>query len=730
MVSKFPFYKQLDSMDCGPTCLRMIAKFHGKHYSLQFLRENSYITKEGVSLLSISETAEKIGFRALSIKSDIEQLRTKVPLPCIAHFGQNHFVVIQKIKKDKVFVADPAFGLITYTLKEFSALWLNTNNNTSDKGILLLLEPTPEFDKGDDHIKSSVGLSFLIHYLKPHKKLLIQLFIGLSIGSLIGLIFPFLTQAIVDIGISQQNTSFITTILIAQLMLFFGRTAIEFIQNWILLHITTRLNISVLSDFLMKLMKLPMTFFESKKIGDLMQRIEDHERLKEFLTSTTLTTLFSFLNILVYGAVIAIYDGVVFLVFFIGTLIYLIWVLLFLSKRRELDFKLFGQMTENQSQLYEIITGMEEIKLNSCERQKRWNWEYIQAKVFKINTRTLALSQSQEIGAGFINELKNIIITFLVANSVIQGDMTLGMMMAVQYIIGQLNAPISQIARLVQEGQRAKIGLERLNEIHQQNDEDKLDIQTDLILTENSDINLSKIDYQYEGPSSPYVIRDLSVVIPKNKITAIVGSSGSGKTTLLKLILQFYPLTSGLITAGNTNLSSVQPSLWRQKCGVVMQDGYIFNDSIINNITMTESNIDKSRLDEAISIANLTSTIDSLPLGYRTKLGQDGQGLSQGQKQRVLIARAIYKDPEYLFFDEATSSLDANNEVEIMKKLNHFYKGKTVLVIAHRLSTVKNADQILVLEHGKIIEKGNHIELTTARGTYYQLVKNQLELGQ
>ncbi len=730
----FPFYKQLDAMDCGPTSLRMIAKYYGKTYSLQTLRDKSYITREGVSMLGISDAAEAIGFRSMGVRISFEQLIAEAPLPCIAHWNQNHFVVVYDIKKKRngdyiVYVSDPARGLIKFTKEEFMKGWANTKEGGEEKGLCLLLETTPDFYAAEDEKINKSGFRFLFSYLRPFKKIITQLFLGLLVGSLLQLIFPFLTQSIVDKGINTQDLNFVTLIIVAQLVLIFSRTIVEFIRSWILLHVGTRINISLISDFLIKLMKLPVAFFDTKMIGDLIQRIGDHKRIEDFLTSSTLNILFSFITLVIFGIVLLVYNVNVFIIFLFGSALYTLWVYLFMKKRRELDNRRFAQLSDNQSNVIQLITGMQEIKLNNCEKQKRWEWESIQAKLFKVNMASLSLNQYQQAGGVFINEVKNVIITFIVAKAVIDGSMTLGMMLAVQYIIGQLNSPINQMISFLQSTQDAKISLERLGEIHGKENEESEEYPKVDILPEQRDLNIDKVYFQYEGPHSPFVLDDVELNIPGKKITAIVGTSGSGKTTLIKLLLGFYNPTKGKITLGDLYLDNLSNRIWRDKCGVVMQDGFIFSDSIANNITVSDEYPDRESLLRAVKVANIQDYIESLPLGYNTKIGQNGVGLSQGQKQRILIARAVYKNPEFIFFDEATNALDANNEKIIMKNLDDFFKGKTVVVVAHRLSTVKNADQIVVLEKGKIVEVGNHSELSKKKGAYYELVKNQLELG-
>jgi ATP-binding cassette subfamily B protein len=730
ITQAFPYYKQLDSMDCGPSCLRMIAKHYGRNYTLETIRKQSQINREGVSLLGISEAAENIGFRSLGVRFSFEKLKEEMPLPCIVHWNQNHFVVVYKIERNKVYVADPGKGLIKFTDEEFKREWISTAHEGEKEGVALMIEPTPKFYEAEDEKRKGLGFGLLLRYLLSHIKLISQLALGLLAGSILQLIFPFLTQSVIDIGINTRNLSFVYIVLIAQLMLIAGRTMVDFIRSWIMLHISTRINISILSDFLIKLMRLPVSFFDTKNFGDIMQRIGDHQRIESFLTGTALNTMFSLFNLVVFGVVLANYNMTIFGVFLIGSIAYVAWIVLFLKQRRKLDFKRFDVASKNQSSLIQLISGMQEIKMNNCEKQKRWEWERIQARLFKLSIKGLALSQYQQIGAFFLNEGKNVFITFLAAQAVINGQLTLGGMMAMQYIIGQLNGPVEQLIGLTQSIQDAKISLERLNEIHGMDDEEPLDKTFLDQLPEHKDLTLQNVSFQYPGAGQEPVLKQINLHIPKGKTTAIVGMSGSGKTTLLKLLLKFYPPAKGEIRIGETSLSVVSNRYWRSLCGVVMQEGFIFSDSIAKNIAVGEERIDMNRLLHATKVANIQEFIESLPLGLNTKIGSEGNGISQGQKQRILIARAVYKNPEYIFFDEATNALDANNELIIMENLNDFFKGRTVVIVAHRLSTVKNADQIIVLDKGEVVELGSHHELTAQKGEYYQLVKNQLELGQ
>lgn len=723
----FPFYKQPDTMDCGVTCLRMILKHYGKTVSMIKLREISETTKQGVSLKNISTTSEKLGFRTLGVKISFEKLR-KAPTPFVVHWDQQHFVVVYKIKKDKIFIADPAQGLYKVNKDNFIKNWIGHEaREVNDKGIALLIEPTPKINNSDlDQNDSGNGFGFLFKYMFQYKKFIIQLFIGLVAGSLIQLTFPFFTQSIVDIGIQNQDINFIYLILGAQLFLFVGKISIELTRGWILLHLSTRINISLISDFFIKLMKLPITYFETKMTGDLLQRINDHQKIENLMTNASLSVLFSLINLFIFGGILAWFNMQIFAIFFIGSLGYIFWILLFMKKRKRLDYKKFSESSDEQSKVIELLNGMQTIKLNNAEREKRWGWEFIQMQLFQTEIKRLSLVQAQTIGTNFINEIKNLLITIFCAKLVIDGSITIGMMLAISYIIGQLNNPISQLIEFIHSLQDAKIAIERLSEIHNHDDEE---ISNNKInqLPDRLDINLKNIHFRYVG-SSQEVIKGIDLYIPENKVTAIVGASGSGKTTLMKMLLKFYEPNQGEISLNNYNLKNISQELWRNNIGVVMQDDYIFNDTIANNITIGESKIDYERLLLAVNIANGKEFIESLPLGYNTMVGNEGVGMSGGQKQRLLIARAVYKNPKFIFFDEATSALDANNEKTIMKNLNVFFKQRTAVIIAHRLSTVKNADQIIVLDKGQVAEKGSHSELIRLKGKYFSLVKNQLEL--
>ena len=724
-----PYYPQHDAMDCGPTCLRMVAAFYGKCYSLEGLREKSFITREGVSMLGISEAAEKIGFRSICVQVGYEKLQ-EAPLPCIIHWNQQHFVVVYKLNDKHVWVADPGAGKLKYTKEEFCNCWLSSRKNEEDTGVALLLEPTPEFytieNEGDEVNRR--GFSFLYSYLRPYRGLVGQLLLGLLLGSMIQLMLPFLTQSVVDFGINNQNLGFIYLVLIAQLMLSFSSSAVDFIRGWILLHLGTRINIALISDFLIKLMKMPISYFDSKMTGDILQRINDHKRIQDFLTGSSLSVIFSVFNIIIFGIVLLVYSGMIFLIFMGGSALYVAYVWLFMKKRAELDHKRFAQQSANQSTVVQLVNGMQEIKLSACEQQKRWEWERIQAKLFKVNIKSLALRQYQDSGAVLINQSKNLLITALVASLVVTGEMTLGMMLSVQYIIGQLNSPVNELIAFARDMQDARLSMDRLSEVRDKPDEEDPTRELLREIPEGKEIRLQNLNFKYDPLSEYPTLDDINLVIPPGKQTAIVGMSGSGKTTLVKLLLGFYPPASGDIFIGDTPLGSYSIREWRKRCGVVMQDGFIFSDSIAGNIAPGVEHIDKKRLRHAAEVANIHDFIEELPLAYNTKIGQEGHGLSQGQKQRILIARAVYKDPEFIFFDEATNALDANNERTIMNNLQTFFKGRTSVVVAHRLSTVRNAEQIIVIEQGRIAETGTHEALIALEGRYYKLVKNQLEL--
>ncbi len=752
MLKKFSLYRQHDAMDCGPTCLRMVAKYYGRRYSAQELRERTQIGKDGVNLLGIAEAAESIGFRAIAVKVPLDKLLLEAPFPCIVHWSQNHFVVItppnppllgglfsalslrgpdRRAERGRgIGVADPARGFITYTREEFEKYWATTIVNGQKMGVALLLSPLApnggmEYSEDKGEKKSPIGGKGA-GYLYQNRRLIVQLAVGLLVASLLQLIFPFLTQSVVDVGVQTRSPSFILLVLLAQLALTVGRTSVEFIRSWLLMHLSTRLNLSLLSDFLIKLTRLPLSFFDTKQFGDIMQRIGDHHRIEQFLTGQTLNTLFSLFNLVVFGSVLAFYNLTIFGVLILSAVLYAGWVMLFLKFRRKLDYQRFGVAAQSNSTLVQLIQGMHEIRLAGAETPMRWQWEQLQTQSFKLGMKGLAVSQWQQAGALLINEGKSIFITFLSAQAVINGQLTLGGMLAVQYIIGQVNAPLQQLIGLIQSGQDAKISLERLNEIYELENEESGQGLTEL--PQSQTLSFRNLSFTYRGAGNEPVLRDINLTIPEGKTTAIVGMSGSGKTTLLKLLLRFYNPTKGQIRVGEVGLNNISHKHWRKQCGVVMQDGFIFSDTIARNIAVGVEVIDRQKLFYAAQVANILEFIESLPLGFHTQIGAEGTGVSQGQKQRLLIARAVYKDPQYIFFDEATNALDAHNEAVIVENLKEFFKNRTVIVVAHRLSTVKNADQIVVLDKGVITEIGTHAELTSQQGDYYQLVKNQLEL--
>jgi len=774
----FQVILQQDLMDCGPACLAMVCRHYGKHLPLSEVRERTQSGKQGVNILGISEAAETYGFRTLAVQFTYKQLIEEASLPCVLHWSQAHFVVLTRVKKRSLFrreealeIADPADGLVTLDVRTFKEHWISSKIEGEPVGVALLLEPTPAFRKHDDDTaQRGLGLQTLMRYVGQYRQLVVQLGVSLIVAASFQLLLPFLTQSIVDTGIQTSNLHFVYVVLFAQIALFCGKLTVDFIRSWILLHISTRINVSILTDFLIKLMKLPASYFDTRQTGDILQRMSDHNRIEQFLTKTSLGAVFSFISLLVFSVVLAFYNGLVFGVFLASSVLYILWIMIFLGRRKQLDYKRFSLAAKEQGAKIQMIQGMQEIKLQGCGKQVRWNWERIQARLFRLNVKSLSLEQWQQSGALFINEGKNIVITFLCAKAVIDGEITLGTMLAVQYIIGQLNAPVEQMVSFVQGWQNARISMDRLNEVHHAEDEEPehkhflkelprryttqlsggkgltnpddenlsgtynpaADItwEREHLQTGLPGINFNKVTFTYRGAGNEPVLKNISLSVPAGKTTAIVGVSGSGKTTLLKLLLKFYEPQKGEIRLGETPLTLLSHQAWRNHCGVVMQDSYIFSDTIARNIAVGVDRVDMDRLHYAIRVANIEDFIDSLPLGFNTKIGAEGTGISMGQRQRILIARAVYRNPDYILLDEATNSLDANNESVIIANLERFFKGKTVVVVAHRLSTVKHADQIILLDKGKIAERGTHAELVNLKGKYYTLVKNQLDLGE
>lgn len=729
---RFKIIKQKDSMQCGIACLSSICLYYGKKYSLAFLEKLCHSTSEGISLKAIADGANKLGLNSRTGLISADYF-CENDMPCILHWDQKHFVILYKISKSRkyFYIADPGRGLVKCTQQEFYHHWISTKSNGEEKGIVMFLNPTDKFGEiQSQELVEKRSFSFLFCYITKYRKYFIQIILGLLLGCVLQLVMPFLTQSIVDIGITHKNINFVWLVLIGELMIVTAKTITDFIRRWLLLHISMRINISLVSDFFIKLLKLPMSFFDTKLMGDLMQRMNDHERIQSFLTSHILSTIFSILSFVVLGIVLLIYNKLIFAIFLIGSLAYGIWITIFLNKRKTLDYEIFELQAANQNKTYQFITTIQEIKLQDCEQRRRWEWEDIQVDLFKAQMKSLKLQQSQETGSIFINELKNILVTVMAATAVIEGEITLGTMLAIQYIVGQLNSPLDQLMSFIYSLQDVKISLERINEIHgNMNEECISNNMSSFGDSEDLSINLKRIDFKYNPHNDDYTLHNISFDIPKGKVTAIVGASGSGKTTLIKLMLGYYPVLSGDILIAGGNIDNYNLKWWRRQCGVVMQDGVIFSESIARNIAVDDGEIDKERLVKAAEIANIHEYIMGLPLKYNTKIGRDGVGLSQGQKQRILIARAVYKNPQFIFLDEATNALDAKNERAIVENLNEFYKGRTVVVVAHRLSTVKNADQIVVLDAGKVVEVGDHSTLIAKQGTYYNLVKNQLELG-
>ena len=717
-------------MQCGAACICMVCNYFGMKSTLEWIESYCKPMKDGISMKGLTDSARNLGFDAVAARVPTERLGS-LPLPAVLHWNQNHFVVLYKVsrKGERYHIADPAKGKIKYSREEFGRHWESTTVDGEPAGIAMFFDPIDTVEEPLPSRPKKRSFGFLLGYLRQYGRYFFQIGLGLLLGCLLQLVMPFLTQSIVDTGIKHSDMGFIWLVLLGELMIVTGRMSADFIRRWLLMHISMRINISLVSDFFIKLMNLPMSFFDTKLMGDLLQRIGDHSRVQNFLTNQVLGIVFTMLTFVIFGIVLYVYSSVIFLTFLVGSIVYGLWIVRFLGKRKLLDYELFELQAENQNRTYQFVTSMQEIKLQNCERRRRWEWEDTQATLFGVQMKAMKLQQAQEAGSIFINEVKNIVITVLAASAVINGQLTLGAMLAVQYIIGQLNSPVSQLMSFIYSVQDVKLSLERINEIHDGEKDETSEELAHSYAGEKS-ISFRNVDFKYNIYAYYKNLDGVSFDIPAGKVTAIVGASGSGKTTLIKLMLGYYPATSGCISVGGRDISEYNLRWWRRQCGVVMQDGVIFSESIARNIAVDDGPIDEERLLNAARIANIHDFAMELPLKYNTRIGADGRALSQGQKQRVLIARAVYRNPDFIFLDEATNALDAKNERSIVENLAEFYKGRTVVIVAHRLSTVKNADQILVVDGGKIAESGNHASLVEKKGVYYNLVRNQLELGE
>ena len=723
ILHRFPVDYQMDSQDCGPACLKIIAKYFGRFYSLQYLRDRCGITKQGVSLENLSTGAESLGLRTLAIKCTLDDIINKIPFPAILFWRDSHFIVVYHANKKYIWVSDPAKGRIKYTHEDFKAGWYKKGETL---GVLLAIEPTIDFkrSKVEKEIEKNSFISILRYFI-PYKNSFATIFFIMLVVTLLQGMLPFISKAVIDVGIKSSDINFINMVLIGNISILVSITIFNVIRDWILMHITSRVNIALISDYLIKLMKLPVTFFENKLLGDILQRARDHERIRNFIMNNSLSLIFSILTFIIFGIILLTYNPIIFYIFLGGSILYVAWVLLFLRIRKRLDWEYFELVSQDQSYWVETVSAIQDIKIYNYERYRRWKWEEIQARLYKLNKRVLNITNMQKLGAQFIANIKNMAIVFFCASAVIKGDITFGIMISTQFIIGMLNGPLTQFISFIVSAQYAKISFLRMNEIKQLKDEEELlSIGTTSILPEKRDITLSNIIFQY-SPNSPVVLKNIFLTIPQNKITAIVGGSGSGKSTLLKLLVRLYKPTAGEIKMGNMNIASINLHTWRNMCGVVMQDGKLFNDTILANIVLDDEHIDYERLHKVCRMAQIAKEINGMPKGYETMIGERGRGISGGQKQRLLIARALYKEPDFLFLDEATNSLDVINEKKIVEALNAAFKDRTVIVVAHRLSTIRNADQIIVLHQGRIAEIGNHENLMTKKGEYFKLVSSQ-----
>ncbi|MDR2038512.1 MAG: peptidase domain-containing ABC transporter [Bacteroidales bacterium] len=725
-LKKFPHEYQMDAKDCGPACLKIIAKHYGKYYSLQYLRDLCGITREGVSFLDISYAAEKIGLRTVSVRINLDALIDKVLLPCIIHWDNNHFIVVYRVTNNKIYVSDPAKGLLSYNHEDFCRKWYKKEEN---EGVLLALEPMANFKQIEAHEKIERWKNFenLLGYFTPYKGAFKTLFFIMLIATGLQAMLPFISKAVIDIGIHTRDINFIELVLAGNIVILLSITLSNVLRDWVLLHVSTRVNVSLISDYLVKLMKLPVTFFENKLVGDILQRANDHERIRSFVMNNSLGMLFSGITFLVFTIILLIYNINIFFIFLAGSILYVAWVLTFLRVRKKLDWEYFELLSKDRSYWVETIENIQEIKINNYEDIKRWKWEAIQARLYRLNIKVLKINNAQMLGSQFISSMQNMAVTFFCAIAVINGEITFGVMISTQFIIGMLNGPVAQFVHFIQSGQYAKISFMRINEIQQLKDEEETILPNDIELPQNKNIEVRNLSFQY-SPHAPMVLKNVYLLIPEGKVTAIVGDSGCGKSTLLKLLLRLYHPSYGEICIGNMNINSITLRQWRSKCGCVMQDGKVFSDTIQNNIVLGDEDPDYEKIKRATETANISSEIEAMPQGYQTMIGETGRGLSGGQKQRLLIARALYKDPDYLFLDEATNALDTINEQKIIKALNNVFKNRTVIIVAHRLSTIKKADQIVVMKNGMVVEIGNHNSLMGQKKHYYQLIQSQYDL--
>lgn len=728
-MASFKHIFQTDSMDCGAACLCMIARHYGKNYSLEFFRKNAFIGKEGISMLGLSMAAEKAGMHSLCAKISIEQLANEIILPCILHWDNKHYVICHKVsgKKNLTFhICDPAFGCMKVCQKELYRHWISGKFEGEEVGVAMQIEPGINFhNKGIKKAPHKFSMKYFLKYIMPHKWSILQLLLGALVLISLGYISPFISQAIVDIGILKKDLAFIILMVIAQIIINTSKTIIIFFQSWISLRMNTIINVNLVSNYLNKLSQMPMSFFESKTMGDILQRIGDHDRIKSFLMNDTINVIFSITTFIAFVVVLGIYNIHILSIFLLGNAVYVTWVLSFMKYRKELDNKAFHESALLQNNMVQFIQGMQEIKLNCIEREKCWEWEHLQARLYKISRKAMLLGQIQSAGSLIFSSTTGVVLSYITAQKVVTGEMTLGMMTSLSFILGQVAAPIGSFIGFAQRYQDAKISLERLADIHSQDDEHKEYEEKKSILPKDKNIILNKVSFSYSGNINNLVLKNISIQIPQNKITAIVGKSGCGKTTLIKLLQGLYKPLSGEIMIGDTVLENINKYVWRNHIGAVMQDGYIFSDSISKNITL-HNEVDIQKLESVLKAVNLNDFIQSLPHGYDTKIGNDGMQLSQGQRQRILLARILYRKPQVVFLDEATNALDTQNEFYIMNNIRELLYNHTIIIVAHRLSTIKKADNIIVIDNGEVIEQGTHERLLEQKGTYFQLINTQL----